>query len=319
MKRTMRERPTVSVGMPVRNGGEWLEEALRRVLAQTYTDLEVIISDNGSTDQTRAVCERFQGEDPRVRYHRQDRPLTVIENFRFVFERARGDYFMWAAHDDRHSPNYVETLVGALDAAPGAALAFTDSVVFSSHAAIEEGWRIPHPERMARTKARSWRRTLSKGLHPNHMYGLIRSDVLRDYPWYDIDYGPDYPLLSFLALRGDFVYRAGGCFYSYKPATRKNPVDRAVANYGKRLRPLPRLRLSWLIAKVVRDVASLEGRSRTAAGSLPYSYWVYLKPSLYTLAPTVLKRAWARALLALSGDAPTPTGANGAKRPGGLP
>lgn len=66
-----RRVPTVSVGMPVYNGEQYIREALDSLLAQTFADFELIISDNASTDGTKAICLEYAGKDSRIRYVRQ--------------------------------------------------------------------------------------------------------------------------------------------------------------------------------------------------------------------------------------------------------
>jgi glycosyltransferase involved in cell wall biosynthesis len=116
--------PLISIGMPVYNGGEDLRRALESILAQTHAGFEVIISDNASTDGlTRELTEEYARRDARIRLTRQPANLDILANFLWVLEQARGEYFMWAAHDDAWSPNFVERLAKALDGTPDAALA----------------------------------------------------------------------------------------------------------------------------------------------------------------------------------------------------
>lgn len=100
----------ISVGMPVYNGDAFLKDALNSLLAQTYSNLEIIISDNCSTDKTRQICLEYEAKDSRIRYVRQAQNIGATANFNYVLRQARGEYFMWAAHDDRWSPNYVGLL-----------------------------------------------------------------------------------------------------------------------------------------------------------------------------------------------------------------
>ena len=104
-------RPVVSIGMPVFNGEAYLAEAVQSLLGQSFQNLELIISDNGSTDGTAEICERVAAADARVRYYRQATNIGSLANFEFVFRQAKGKYFMWAAHDDIWSPTWVEELV----------------------------------------------------------------------------------------------------------------------------------------------------------------------------------------------------------------
>lgn len=99
--------PKVSVGMPVYNGAKYIREALDSLLAQTFTDFELIISDNASTDGTQAICEEYAQRYPKIRYVRQSKNKGATENFRFVLGCANADLFMWAAYDDLWAPHYL--------------------------------------------------------------------------------------------------------------------------------------------------------------------------------------------------------------------
>ncbi len=114
----------VTIGMPVYNGGEALRSALEILLSQTEANFELVISDNASTDEvTQRITEEFARRDARVRLTRQPVNLGVVANFQWVLSQARGDYFLWAAHDDQWSHNYVEVLARCLDESPEAVLA----------------------------------------------------------------------------------------------------------------------------------------------------------------------------------------------------
>ena len=101
----------LSVGMPVFNGEKFIREALDSLLAQTFTDFELIISDNASTDGTEAICREYASKDGRIRYVRQAENLGSVANFKYVLDEAVGEYFMWAAADDVWDKNWVETLL----------------------------------------------------------------------------------------------------------------------------------------------------------------------------------------------------------------
>lgn len=107
--------PKVSIGMPVYNGESFIHEALNSLLAQSFADFELIISDNGSTDATEAICKEYAAKDTRIRYVRQSENRGAFANFQFVLDEAVGEYFMWAAADDRWSNLFINTCVSALE------------------------------------------------------------------------------------------------------------------------------------------------------------------------------------------------------------
>lgn len=110
--------PRVSIGMPVFNGEEHIKNALDSLLKQTFSDFELIISDNGSSDKTKEICEHYIKNDPRIRYIRQTENIGATKNFKFVLEQAVGKYFMWAAADDIKSKCFVEKNINFLDLHP---------------------------------------------------------------------------------------------------------------------------------------------------------------------------------------------------------
>lgn len=107
--------PKVSIGLPVYNGGNYLSEAIRSLLAQTFEDFELIICDNASSDETESISREFANKDRRIRYYRNPTNLGAAPNFNKCVELASGDYFKWAAHDDICLPDYLRQCVEALD------------------------------------------------------------------------------------------------------------------------------------------------------------------------------------------------------------
>ena len=108
--------PSVSIGLPVYNGEEFLEEALASVAAQTFSDYELIISDNASTDGTQAIAERHAARDPRIRYFRNPTNIGGDLNYYRCIVLSRGRYFLGIAHDDRLDPEYLRQVVEVMDA-----------------------------------------------------------------------------------------------------------------------------------------------------------------------------------------------------------
>jgi glycosyltransferase involved in cell wall biosynthesis len=116
----MASGPRVTVGMPVLNGGALFERALTSILAQSYLDIEILISDNASSDETADICRKFAAHDERIRYIRQKVTIPCLQHYQFLVEHARGEYFFWAPHDDWWGENFIGAAVAALDSNPRA-------------------------------------------------------------------------------------------------------------------------------------------------------------------------------------------------------
>jgi len=110
--------PMITIGMPVFNGAKTIAAAIESILEQTFSNFELIISDNCSTDGTANICSRYAKQDGRIHVIRQDHNIGASENFKFVVKKARGVYFSWAAADDLRSPDFIETNVRFLEANP---------------------------------------------------------------------------------------------------------------------------------------------------------------------------------------------------------
>ncbi|MHB1085893.1 MAG: glycosyltransferase family 2 protein [Thiobacillus sp.] len=98
----------ITIGMPVYNGGSDLRRVLDSLLAQSFTDFMLLISDNASTDNTADICQEYARADSRIRYVRQTHNIGAEANFRYVFLAAQSKYFMWAAADDTRSSKFIE-------------------------------------------------------------------------------------------------------------------------------------------------------------------------------------------------------------------
>lgn len=221
--------PRVSIGLPVYNGGAQLGEAIASLLAQDFTDFELLISDNGSTDGTETVCREFAARDPRIRYVRQPENLGVKRNFQFVLNEARCEYFLWAAHDDRWAPNYLTEMVQTLDARPDAFLATPrtevtlyrgDRIKHATHAPANDGSRLRVFRQLLRERSAVW------------IYGMYRTAPLRDcfQEYVTRDYpvwGGDVVWLASLALRHAFAGNANAVFYKQARESRFRPKGEA--------------------------------------------------------------------------------------------
>ena len=120
----MYSTPLVSVGLFVYNGERFLEEALHSILNQTFTDFELIISDNASTDRTGEIAEAYAKRDNRIRYYRSEKNMGAGWNARRVYELATGKYFKWAAVDDLLEPDLLRRCVEILESDPDCVVAY---------------------------------------------------------------------------------------------------------------------------------------------------------------------------------------------------
>lgn len=202
----MENQPKVSIGIPVYNGEVYLEAALNSLLSQTFRDLEIVISDNGSTDRTEDICRAYAAKDRRIRYFRNEQNLGAGWNFNRVLELATGEYFRWACHDDLCDSELLAQCVAVLDAHPEVVLSYPKTIVINEHGQEVEKYvdgfdlRSPQPYKRFAQYLKLVRH--GHGCHP--IFGLIRTDVLKSTAWMGSYPSSDLVLLGELTLRGQF-------------------------------------------------------------------------------------------------------------------
>lgn len=214
--------PRVSIGMPVYNGSRYLRAAMDSLLGQTFTDFELIVSDNASSDDSASIVQEYMQHDPRIVFVRQPTNLGAARNFNFVAEHARGEFFKWAAADDICAPTFLARCVEVLDA---------DSSVISCHTRTrkidEHGEELTHlddptdgglPTAWFQGAANGHRRPDASSPYPSRRFAdvllysgwaarsycvfrtseLLKTSLLLPY------YGSEKTTMAQLALRGRF-------------------------------------------------------------------------------------------------------------------
>ena len=198
-----RERPPiVSIGLAVYNGEQFLQQAIDSILRQTYTDFELIISDNASTDATGQICEDYGRRDPRIRYSRNATNIGGARNENLTVTLARGRYFRWAAHDDYVEPTLLERCVDVLDRDPEIVICYTQ--VREVFVGSEETRIISRNSADSPSAAKRFASILLSNDFLEETYGLMRIDALRSTRL-QADYtASDRTLMAELSLHGPF-------------------------------------------------------------------------------------------------------------------
>ncbi|HEY7088362.1 MAG TPA: glycosyltransferase family A protein [Tepidisphaeraceae bacterium] len=174
----------MSVCVPVRNGQRYLRACLDSILAQSFTDFELIICDNASTDATESICLAYAQRDPRIRYVRQPKNVGPAGNFNTGLELAKGEYFHWQAHDDLISPDYLARCVEVLDADPSAVLVYPRAMIIDDYADPIGPYDFVVDASTPDVRARF--RRLLQVRHRQHrnfeVFGLMRTAAARQVP-----------------------------------------------------------------------------------------------------------------------------------------
>lgn len=210
----MNGKPLVSIGMPVYNGERFIRKSLDSILEQDYENLELIISDNCSTDATAEICQEYLRKDERIQYHRNAANLGAVVNFSRVFELSRGKYFMWAGDHDLWHPTFTSRCVAILEEDPEVAL------VYSKTKYVDEDDNILHSESASDemdtrglSAVERYKKIIWKLEHCDMTYGMLRKETLLQVNLGRFIWSPDFLFLAELSLKGTFAYIPETLFY----------------------------------------------------------------------------------------------------------
>ncbi len=221
--------PRVTLAIPVYNGAWYVGEAITSALAQDFEDFELVITDNASDDATPDICRSFARLDRRIRYVRNPRNLGAAPNYNLGFELGRGEFLKWCAHDDLLSPNYVSACLRALDADPGAALAFGRTVCIDPDGREIGGRDTDAMDAILDpSPARRFHAAIAQSGTCFPIFGLFRRSVLARSTLHRPYYGSDRALIAEAALLGRCLLVPEATFYNREHPTRSiRMVDHA--------------------------------------------------------------------------------------------
>lgn len=273
--------PRVSIGMPVYNGERYLADAIRSLLDQTFTDFELLIADNCSTDDTLKIANEFAAKDQRIKVVSREQNRGAIDNFNFVFRETGGEFFKWAASDDLCAPTYLEKCVETLDQTPDVTWCHCDSDKVDAHGNSLLGrlpendptvevrggklcWKgFPRNEFANDSPAVRFREVILGTTWCVDSYGLFRRSVLEKSRMLINVYGAEKVLIGEVSLIGKYAHvyeplfaqriheEASSAIAShakqqeYMGAKRRSYLKTRFALFRAHLRSIHRQRLSW--------------------------------------------------------------------------
>ena len=231
----------VTFGVPVYNGETLIAECLDCICGQTLHDLEIVVSDNASTDATSDIVRAYAARDSRIRHIRQSENVGLMGNFQAVLAAATSPYFTFRCHDDVSSANYAENLLASLRKRD-AELAAPTVETFRAGRLI----RTIRPPVIHNSATLAEIRTLLFRSHQAWFCGLWRTDTLRDvlpkvWAAYDSPWGPDHLSLYPVLITSRVTFAPGASYVQ-----RITPKAGAAAYRKPRLREMMRLRKIFL-------------------------------------------------------------------------
>ena len=265
------EYPLVSIGVPVRNGLPYIARAIEDVLAQDYPNIEIIVSDNGSTDATGTLMKEIAQRDSRVRVVSQEVTLTAFDNFEWLMRQSRGKYFLWAAHDDLRPTDYVSALVRHLEAHPEAVLAFGELRT----SATFDGTYASKPFDYATESMGTLARVRKTAFHQcYHIYGVWRLEALQRIPFIFNAWWPDLPLMLAASCLGEF-HRVDPVCFDYLEIPKTNEQRAQYQDHTAKVNRVARtIKLFHVTFRTVLRVAGLAKAVAATAFVIEKQIWL---------------------------------------------
>lgn len=272
--------PRVSIGLPVYNGENFLEDAARSALTQTFDDLELVICDNASTDRTAEIAQDLAASDRRVRYFRNERNLGAAPNYNRTWHESRGELFKWLSHDDRLLPGYVAATVAALDAAPDAVLCNTVVDYIDEHGAVFASYDSDLRAASGPSPAQRFAAMVLRSHSCVDFFGMMRRRAMEGSLLHASFHGADRAFLAQMALRGRLLQLPDHLVQMREHRqryTRQQADARARALWhdstGRKPAALPTLRLYHEYVRLVREEA-LAPHERRGCYAVLARWWV---------------------------------------------
>jgi len=239
--------PLVSIGIPVYNGEKTIDTCIKSVLNQTYRNIEIIISDNCSSDSTAAICRDFANLDSRITLVVQEENIGPVSNFDFVLSRSTGTYFMWLAADDFKSQDFIEVNLDFLQK-NHEYVASTCPNRFEAPAIENHDWEMLSLEDDQKFRIINFLRNANRshGL----FYSLFRADVLKKYPWFGVNFlAWDWLLLFYFSLNWKFHRSSNGSLVlgANGQSTQANALEMSGVTGIKKLWPLSKFTILALM------------------------------------------------------------------------
>ena len=194
--------PALTIGLPVYNGETYLRQSLDSLLAQTFSDFELIISDNASTDATASICKEYAERDGRIRVVTQEKNIGAAANHNLLPALARGRFFKWASDDDLYDPDLLRLCLEQFRAHPDAILVHCwDARIDADGKRLEP---TPYILDSSNPSPSARMRSLLRDPGGDDFYGVIRTDVLLRRGPLGSHFNSDRTFVIGLALYGPF-------------------------------------------------------------------------------------------------------------------
>lgn len=228
------KNPLISVGIPTFNRAKVISETLDALINQSYRNIEIIISDDASSDETSEICRKYAKKDKRITFFSQKTNLGLPGNHNFVLNKAKGKYFVWAGDDDPRDTKFIEKLHKLFLKNKDTVLAMCNFYEFKGK--YKNPIDTKYPEYLSKFQASCYYLT-----HPALLvWGMFKTDVLNKIGGFHTDnrpilhWGSDNVTVFKVLLHGGLSYEKDLLLYKRDSGNATSPHTTLVnLNFNK--------------------------------------------------------------------------------------
>jgi glycosyltransferase involved in cell wall biosynthesis len=291
----------VTIGIPVYNDKDFLEQSLQSLLNQTFKDFVLIISDDCSTDGSAEICLEYEKKDNRIRYIRQPRNLGISKNLKFLLSLAETKYFMWAGDDDLYEKDFIERLKNKLDSNPDSICSFSDYVRIDEENNPKGEIRSFDYSGFSAVKRLKF---FFKNSDDGFGYGLYFTEKIRDvefpvwwWPNKKSAYNNIFPSLCFYLAKGDYMHVEGHPLF-YKRVKLPSNTHHHITYYGNSIKEslayfIRRFNLVVFSFRMIR----MGGGLLLAIGTSPILFYYWFLVSSFEQTKLAARAFWKNQIL----------------------
>lgn len=208
--------PKVTIGLAVYNSEKHpLRKSIESILGQDYSNIELIICDNASTDDTGGICREFALKDNRVSYYRNESNLGIRKSWMRVLSLCTTPFFKMAEHGDIHEPSYIGSCMKKMLEDDTIVLCYPRTRAIHENGVSEIA--DDHVNAMDDSPVDRYLHVISELCYCNAIYGLFRIQCARELKIYDTECrGPDVVMLAEIALKGKIAQLDDTLYITYR-------------------------------------------------------------------------------------------------------
>lgn len=250
----------LTIGMPVFNDVNFIEESIKSILNQSFSDFKLIISDDGATDGSELICQEYAKQDTRITYIRQEKNLGISKNMMYLLNQCETEFFMWAGDDDLYDEKFIEECLNLLKSDPNSISAFCKYDLINEnneHISTRDCSSYRNTNKVKRIKS------LIHSEDDGFGYGIFRYEKIKNvhfpiwwWPNRSTPYNNIYPTLCYYLAKGNYIQFNESSLFFKRVKTNKN-VHHKIVGKGSGIKEIVsfsirRINLVWFSFKQIR-------------------------------------------------------------------